>query len=267
MEPRQHSPRKIEKDGIIPMLPKACADERAAVELFESMRWGSEPACVKCGSLDVYQMRNSATRDRQVNFRWCCRDCKKQYTVRTGHVMEDSGLPLRVWAMAFWLATSSKKGCSAKQLERMAGISYPSALFVLQRIRWGMVETDGRPLTGTVEVDETFVGGKPWKLSAQQREKIIARDGALPKPTRGRGRGHHTPIVAVAERATKKVRTRVTADVTAPVLRTAVMDRIRNTQAVLHTDDWPHTRGSARSSRGTKPFATARTSLLATACT
>jgi transposase-like protein len=234
---RQHQPYKSEKDHIIPLIPKACGNERAAVELFERMRWGSEPCCPKCGSVDVYQMRDSVTGDRQANFRWRCRDCKKQFTVRTNHVMEESRLPLTVWAMAFWLATSSKKGCAAKQLERMTGISYKSALFVLHRIRWAMVETDGAPLTGAVEVDETFVGGKPRKLSKQQREKIIAEHGELPKPTRGRGRGHHVPIVAVAEKSTKKVRTRVTADVTAPTLRLAVTEMIRNSQAVLHTDE------------------------------
>ncbi|HST58223.1 MAG TPA: IS1595 family transposase [Longimicrobium sp.] len=247
---RKWQPYKNEKDAIIPLIPKACGDERAAVELFEQMRWGSDPACVKCGSTDVYQMRDSVTGDRQANFRWRCRDCKKQYTVRTGHVMEDSALPLTVWAMAFWQATASKKGCSAKQLERMTGISYKSALFVLHRIRWGMVETDGAPLTGAVEVDETFVGGKPRKLSKQQREKIIAEEGALPKPTRGRGRGHHTPIVAVAERSTKKVRTRVTADVTAPVLRAACNEMIRNTKAVLYTDELAAYKGMGKEYAG-----------------
>lgn len=74
------------------------------------------------------------------------------------------------WTMAFGQATASKKGCSAKELERMTGVSYKSALFVLHRIRWGMVETDGAPLTGAVEVDETFVGASRGGYPAAARE-------------------------------------------------------------------------------------------------
>lgn len=227
---------KNEKDDILPLLPKACSDERAAVEFFEAQRWEDQPACPKCGSVDVYQMKNATTGDRQDNFRWRCRDCKGQYTVRTGTIMEDSGLPLTVWAFAFWQACAGKKGVSAKQIERQCGISYKSALFVLHRVRWAMVETGGKPLTGTVEVDETFVGGKPRKMSKQEREAILARGEELPKPTRGRGRNHHIPVVAAVERSTGKVRTRVIADVTSLNLREAVAEMV-DPNATLHTDE------------------------------
>lgn len=229
---------KNEKDDIIPLLPKACSDERAAVEFFEAQRWADcAPACPKCGSVDVYQMMKAGGAERQENFRWRCRDCKGQYTVRTGTIMEDSGLPLTVWAFAFWQACAGKKGVSAKQIERQCGISYKSALFVLHRVRWGMVETNGKPLTGTVEVDETFVGGKPRKMSKQEREAILARGEELPKPKRGRGRNHHVPVLAAVERCTGTVRTRVIADVTAANLREALAEMVDPT-ATLHTDEY-----------------------------
>lgn len=226
---------KNEKDDILPQLPRACSDERAAVEFFEAMRWEDQPACAKCGSVDVYQMR-SENGGRQVNYRWRCRDCKAQYTVKTGTIMEDSPLPLTVWAFAFWQACASKKGVSAKQIERQCQISYKSALFVLHRVRWAMVETHGRPLTGTVEVDEKYVGGKARPMSKQERERILAEGKELPHRPRGRGRGKHVPVIAAVERASGKVRTFVVADVTAENLKSALQGMV-SPKATLHTDE------------------------------
>jgi transposase-like protein len=105
---------------------------------------------------------------RNKDFRWRCHDCKKFFTVRTGTIFEESRLPLRVWVYAFWKACSSKKGISALQLAREMEITHKSALFVLRRIRHGLGEVDAPKLTGTVEVDETYVGGKP-KWTGQKR--------------------------------------------------------------------------------------------------
>jgi hypothetical protein len=86
------------------------------------------------------------------------------YTVRTATVFEESRLPLRVWVYDFWRACASKKGISALQLSREMEITHKSALFVLRRIRHGLgydTANDPKHLIGTVEVDETYVGGKP----------------------------------------------------------------------------------------------------------
>lgn len=227
---------KNEKDEILPMLPKACADERAAVEFFEAMRWEDCPACPRCGDVDVRQMQDKEG-NRNARYLWRCKGCKKQFTVRVGTIMEDSGLPLTVWAFAFWQACASKKGVSAKQIERQCQISYKSALFVLHRIRWAMADSDGAPrLTGTVEVDETFVGGKPRGMSKQEKDAILARGEELPRRPRGRGRGNHVPVLAALERGTGRVRTRVVADVTAHNLREALADMVAPA-ATLHTDE------------------------------
>ena len=109
----------------------------------------------------MYQMTG---RDGQRNkdYRWRCRGCKKMFTVRTGTIFEESRLPLRVWVYAFWKACSSKKGISALQLSREVEVTHKSALFVLRRIRHGLGHDANSPkLTGTVEVDETYVGGRP----------------------------------------------------------------------------------------------------------
>ena len=81
--------------------------------------------------------------------------------MRTGTIFEETRLPLRVWVYAFWKACSSKKGISALQLAREMEITHKSALFVLRRIRHGMGEENAPKLTGTIEADELFMGGKP----------------------------------------------------------------------------------------------------------
>ena len=125
------------KSELVVRLPRACADELAAVEFMEGQRWGSSPCCPRCTDTDVSQMKGKDG-SRNMRFLWRCRGCKQQYTVRVGTIMEDSPIPLRHWCYAFWAACSSLKGVSAKQIERLTGLSYKSALFMMHRIRWAM---------------------------------------------------------------------------------------------------------------------------------
>ncbi len=149
---------------ILAALKAATVNEAAAVEFLEAQRWGSAPACPRCGDTGVYKM-TGVNGERNKDYRWRCRVCKQMFTVRTATVFEESRLPLRVWVYAFWRACASKKGISALQLAREMEITHKSALFVLRRIRHGLgydQQIDGtKLLTGTVEVDETYVGGKP----------------------------------------------------------------------------------------------------------
>src|SRR5436190_15393410 len=156
-----------DKSNLIAQLPEACRDERAAVEFIERQRWGTEPYCPRCGALDAVQMRGRDG-ERNTRFLWLCRACKRQFTVRIGTVFEDSRIPLKYWCFAFWAACASKKGVSALQIKRQTGVSYKSALFLMHRIRYAMTPDRSPRLDGTVEVDETYVGGKPRNLSVQQ---------------------------------------------------------------------------------------------------
>ena len=209
---------------MVAELPLACSDEAAAVEFMERQRWAACPACPRCGDTDVYQMQSNQG-GRQADFRWRCRGCKRQYTVRTGSVMEDSAVPVRHWCLAYWMACSSKKGMSAKQMQRLTGLSYKSALFLMHRVRFAMVETGGAPLRGTVEVDETYVGGKPRKANRVE-DRVPAK--------RGRGTNKQ-PVVAMVERG-GRVRTRVVANVTAANLR-EVMQTYVHPSACIVTDE------------------------------
>lgn len=151
---------QLEQSEQIEALPAACVNETAAVEFFEAQRWGALPCCVHCGSVEVYKM---AGRDgqRSKRFLWRCRDCSKQYTVRTGSIYEESLVPMTKWARAFWEAACCKNGISALELKRKVQVSYPTALFMLHRLRKAMStdHTDPPKMGGVVEVDETYCGG------------------------------------------------------------------------------------------------------------
>jgi transposase-like protein len=215
--------RSTKNDKVIQDLPRACADEAAAVEFMEAQRWGSDACCPRCGSLNVYQMKDSGTGERQKNYRWLCRDCKSlgdksQYTVRTGTVFEESRIELRHWCFAFWRASTSKKGVSALEIHRQTGLSYKSCLFMLHRIRFAMAPADSNPLTGIVEVDETYVGGKPRRNA----------DGTTTKSDK-------SIVMALVERG-GQVRPKVIADVTAATLQTEIMRSV-DRRARIMTDE------------------------------
>ncbi|MGH7815476.1 MAG: IS1595 family transposase [Candidatus Binataceae bacterium] len=188
------------KSGIVAALPRACQDEAAAVEFFEAMRWGdSGVCCPHCGNMDVYQMKDR-NGNRNARFLWRCKGCNKQFTVRVKSVYEDSPIPLRHWAYGFWAACASKKGVSSKQIQRMTGLSYKSALFMMHRIRFAMAPTaDVRKLSGTIEADETYVGGKDKNRHMRDRHH---KTGPWDKATviamverGGEIRSHHIPTV------------------------------------------------------------------------
>src|SRR5437773_7434915 len=189
----------LSKSETVEAIPVACSSESAAVEFLEAQRWGDCPCCVRCGSVDVYKMSDAKTGKRNKRFMWRCRDCKKQYTVRIGTVYEETRLDLRHWCYAFWRAATSKKGVAALEIMRHCQISYKSALFLMNRIRFAMApDPETAPkLTGTVECDETYVGGK-LRYKGQSK--------------RGRGTSK-TPVFAAVERQ-GQIRRRVVADVT-----------------------------------------------------
>jgi transposase-like protein len=177
-------------------LPLACADEKAAVEFMETQRWGDSPSCPKCGvEGESYKMTDAKTGERNTRHLWRCRACKQQYTVRVGTIMEDSPIPLTAWCYGFWKACEGKKGVSALQIQRATGLSYKSALFMMHRIRWAMAPVNGSQpkLKGTVEFDETYVGGKPRKF-------MLHTDGRIKVGPGYNFSKRMTPVVAGVER-------------------------------------------------------------------
>ena len=211
----------LSKSDVIEEIPLACSDEWAAVEFFEKQRWGGTPCCVLCGSVDVYAKKDAKTGERNNRFLWRCRDCKQQYTVRIGTIYEESRIAsFVIGAYAFWRAATIKKGVSALEIKRHCQISYKSALFLMNRIRFAMApDPDSPKLTGTVECDETYVGGKP-------RYRGVSK--------RGRGTSK-TPVFAAVQRD-GDIRRRVVANVTGETLKAAIREEV-DSQARIVTDE------------------------------
>ena len=193
-------------------------DEVKALAHIESSRWGGEPTCPHCGSLTVRKMGGKTQAGM-----FLCNDCRDKFTVRTGTVMERSHVPLHKWLLATHLMAASKKGMSAKQMERMLGVTYKTAWFLCHRIREAMdgANTPTGPLGGaghTVETDETYVGGK-------------AKNRATRKPAAKKA------VVALVQRD-GKARSFHVANVTAKDVRALVVTNIDRASALL-TDESP----------------------------
>ncbi len=138
-------------------------DDAKARAFLEAQRWPDGVVCPHCGLVgEAYRLEPKP--DAKTHVRpgvWKCGSCRKQFTVTVGTIFEDSHVPIHKWLMAIHLICASKKGMSAHQLHRMLGVTYKSAWFMAHRIRYAMTQqSPKRQLNGSVEVDETYVGGK-----------------------------------------------------------------------------------------------------------
>jgi len=209
----------------LPQLVSKFSNEDACHAYLEDLRWPDGVACpgrkvdgvrAACGSTKLARLTERRLFE--------CMACGYQFSTRVGTVFEDSKLPLWKWFLAVFLMAESKKGISAKQIQRMLSVTYKTAWFLCHRIRSAMKEENATMLSGTVEVDETFVGGKH----------------------RGVGSGHHhphlTPVVGVVERG-GKVRLGVVKDRTRRTLHRFVKARVSPDAEAIHTDAWQAYRG------------------------
>ena len=171
-------------------------NEDAARAHFEALRWPNGPVCPHCGLVDdAVQLKGKSTRPGVYK----CRACKKPFTATVGTLYERSHIPLHKWLLATHLMCASKKGISAHQLFRMLGFgSYRTAWFMAHRIRESMRQASPAsqgPLGGagkTVEVDETYVGGK----ARNRKGKVPAKEAVVALVEReGRVRSHHVPEI------------------------------------------------------------------------
>jgi transposase-like protein len=211
---------------LIQIIERFTTDD-AAREHLESIRWENGIVCPHCKCDDASKFSGiKANPEKKVRagLRYCSA-CKKQFTVTVGTIFEDSHIPLRKWLIAWYMICTSKKGVSSLQLQRMLEIgSYRTALFMAHRIRHALRDpVFNDKLSGAVELDETYVGGKAI------------------------GRGHKarydnkTPVVALVERG-GRVRSQVMERVTGKNLKKAIRDNVMICSDI-HTDDLNMYRG------------------------
>ena len=139
-------------DTLLQMMA-AFPDEQAAVDHFTAIRWKEGAYCPHCGSTKVYHFSDKRNHK--------CGDCRKRFSIKVGTIFEDSKIPLRTWMLAIWMITSHKKGIASTTLAKDLGVTQKTAWFMTQRLRYAIrTKSFNRPLTGEVEIDETYVGGK-----------------------------------------------------------------------------------------------------------
>lgn len=214
-------------------LSREITTEAQAYAYLEGLRWGDTPRCSHCQGTNVYLMqprngvsratRTGAQSERRV---WRCRECRKQFSVLTGTIMQSTKIPVRVWVLVYFEFMASKNGMSAREVERKYGICPRSAWFMLHRIREAMRWDYTDRFQGVVVADETYVGGHPKNRHAWQR---VERDG------RGTDKA---PVVSILNDETGEVRSHVTERVDAYTLGQIIAGNVDWEGSTLVTDSW-----------------------------
>jgi len=166
--------------------------EEAIIDYFTRIRYPQGVKCNHCGSDKVYHR----TKEPKM---YDCNSCRNSFSVFKDTVFEKTSTDLQKWFFAIHMILNAKKGISAKQLQREIGVTYKTAWRMLRQIRQAMEDKNQDGFYDTiVEIDETYVGGKPRKSNKKDKDK---KGGGL---KRGRGT-KKTPIIAVVDREAKKI--------------------------------------------------------------
>jgi transposase-like protein len=194
------------------------ANPQVAHDFFVQLRWPNGVACPRqgCGSADVLYLEKYR--------RWNCKECKRQFTAKVGTIFEDSPIGLEKWLPAFWLIASNRNGISSHELARGLGVTQKTAWFMLHRIRLAMTDDAFDFLKGTVEADETYIGGK-WENKPKRKRAFRTLKAA---------RDAKTPVFGVVERG-GRVRAWKVDNVTAKTLLPKMRESI-DPDATLYTD-------------------------------
>jgi len=207
-------------DLTLDQIMQRFASDEDARAYWESIHWPNGAVCPHCKNADaksIWKIEANEKKKIRAGLHQCAK-CNKQFTSTIGTIFEDSHIPLRKWLVAFYLNSASKKGISSLQLQRILGLgSYRTALFMQHRIRHSLKEMSFKEkLSGTIEVDETYVGGKTLGTGSGYK-------------------GNKTAVVSLLQRG-GTVRSQVMRHVTGANLKQVVKDNVQICSDV-NTDD------------------------------
>jgi transposase-like protein len=195
----------------------------AAVAHLERVRWPDGPVCPECGQLTIARKSEPNQADRLQ-----CWSCKRSFSATVGTIFHNSHIDLRRWFLLIALMLNAKKGLSAMQAARDLDMRRPTVWSMMHRIRAAMAD-DGKLLSGLVEMDEAYLGGKPRKRNR--------RDDDTPSP-RGRGT-RKTAIVGAVERG-GRVKTKMVAhdEMTADDMEAFTRETVDPPRSLVTTDEY-----------------------------
>lgn len=198
-------------EGIdLPRLIREYGSEDKCRAFLEALRWPEGIECPRCQSEKFFPLAERKQFE--------CASCRHQFSATAGTVFHDSHLPLWKWFLAVYMLVESKKGMSANQLKRMLGVSYKTAWYLCHRIRQAMIAANRSEakLGGTVEIDDTWIGGKAQKWR--------------PTPEK-------VNVVGMVERG-GRLRLMVVSDLSTLSLKGAVTRHIGKNIDLIITDEW-----------------------------
>ena len=178
------------KSGLIEAI-QYFSDPMVCLETVAKAKWPNGPECPRCSGKKLSFLKT--------RLMWTCLACRKQFSVKVGTIFEDSAIPLNKWLTAMWLVGKCKNGVSSYEVGKDLEVTQRTAWFMLHRIRYAMHTGSINKMTGTVEADETFIGGAARFMHRHKREEKI----------HGRGPMGKAIVFGLLERETGRVRTSV----------------------------------------------------------
>ena len=199
----------------LPALLNHFKENATCINFLEQQRWGGTVTCPFCGATEIYT----------TNRGFKCKECAKKFSVTVGTVFENSKIKLNIWFAAIYLCTAHKKGISSLQLHRDLGVTQKTAWFMLHRIREMLRAKQSPLLKGTIQADETFVGGKNKNRHADKKVEN----------SQGRSVKDKTPVFGLINNG--NVNTEVIPNTKESTLKPIIHAMVEK-GAILVTDEW-----------------------------